>query len=115
MPINVGYIEGSCGEDIVVRIYYDATWLTVDPNRDPNLAPLINGPRGYCLDITNTSGRKSSLTASGVTGNPINMAIQQGNPVTTGPQSGRSRTAAQMSALGFTTRGSVGNVQISCN
>lgn len=115
MVLNIGYIEGSCGVDVVVRVYYDPAWLETDPTRDPTLAPLINGPRGYCLDITNTSGRKASLTISGVTDQPLSMAIQLGDPVTTGPQSGRSRTAAQMAALGLTTRGSVGDFQIACN
>ena len=110
MPLNLGYIEGTCQDrDIVVRIYYDAT-QTAGPNQ-----PLINGPRGYCLDVTNKSGRKASLTVEGVTAQPFTVAIAQGDPVTTGPAAGRSKTLAQVQALGFTTRGSVGNFAISCD
>ena len=110
MPINTGYIEGTCqGGDVVVRIYYDATQPAGASQ------PLINGPRGFCLDVTNTSGRKASLTVEGVTAAPFSVAIQQGNPVTTGPTAGRSKTAAQLAALGFTTRGSVGNFAVSCD
>lgn len=110
MVLNTGYIEGTCADgDIVIRIYYDAT-QPAGPNQ-----PLINGPRGWCLDIRNVSGRKSTLTVSGVTNQPLTLQVQQGDPVTTGPQSGRSRTAAQMAQLGFTTRGSVGNFVVSCD
>ena len=110
MVLNLGYIEGSCSNgDVVVRIYYDAT-QTAGPNQ-----PLINGPRGFCLDVTNKSGRKASLTVEGVAAQPFTVTIQQGDPVTTGPAAGRSRTLAQMQSLGFTTRGSVGNFAISCD
>lgn len=110
MALNLGYIEGTCEDgDVVVRIYYDAT-QPASPDQ-----PLINGPRGWCLDVTNITGRKATLTVDGVGGQPITMVIQKGNPVTTGPQSGRSRTAAQMASAGFTTRGSVGNFAISCD
>lgn len=113
MVLNLGYIEGTLeNNDVVVRIYYDTAWLTDAPTRDPVDAPLVNGPRGWCLDITNISGRHATFSVSGVSNTPLSMTVAQGDPVTTGPTSGRSRTAAQMTALGFTTRGSVGNFQL---
>ena len=52
MPLNLGYIEGACADgDVIVRVYYDST-QPASPDQ-----PLINGPRGWCLDVTNTSGR----------------------------------------------------------
>jgi hypothetical protein len=110
MPINNGRIEGTINGTFVVYIYYDPAWLAADSTRDPGGAPLVNGPRGFCLDVTNTSGRNMRVTVSGLTGNPLSVLVGQGNPVTTGQ--GASRTAAQMAALGFTTRGSVGNFQV---
>lgn len=116
MPLNVGYIEGTCDDrDVVVRIYYDPAWLAGDPTRDPGAAPLVDGPRGYCLDMTNVSGRMAHLTVSGVSDQPLTLRVQQGDPVTSGPPSGRSRTAAQMSQAGFTTRGSVGSFTLACD
>lgn len=107
MPINTGYIEGTANDgDLVVRVYYDAT-QPAGPDQ-----PLIDGPRGYCLDMTNLSGRRYQLTITPETGTPINLSVAQGDPVISGPASGRSRTAAQMAALGYTTRGSVGSFQI---
>lgn len=108
--LNTGYIEGTCQDrDVVVRIYYDAT-QPAGPDQT-----LIDGPRGYCLDVTNVSGRKATLTVAGVTAQPFTVTVQQGDPVTTGPAAGRSKTAAQLAALGFTTRGSVGNFAVSCD
>lgn len=106
MALNLGYIEATCADgDVTVRIYYDATFEPVGDGQ-----PLIDGPRGYCLDMTNRTGRLTTLTVQGLGA----IKIQQGDPVTSGPPQGRSRTAAQMAALGFTTRGSVGNLQIDC-
>jgi hypothetical protein len=104
MTLNAGYIEGTVNATLAVRIYYDATQPASDTQ------PLINGPRGWCLDVTNTSGSNKQVMISGLTGNPFTATIGQGNPVTSG--AGRSRTAVQVAALGFTTRGSVGNFQI---
>lgn len=105
MPLNTGYIEGTCQDgEVVVRIYYDATQPASETQ------PLINGPRGFCLDVTNLTGRRAAMTVTGVG----KVTIAQGDPVTTGPAAGRSRTAAQMAALGLTTRGSVGDFQIEC-
>lgn len=104
MPINSGYVEQVLRDgDVVVRVYYDATQPA-----GPDQA-LVDGPRGYCLDMTNVSGglyRADLVDAEGVT--VAQIRIQQGDPVTTGPPSGRSRTAAQLAqAVGWTTRGQV--------
>ena len=42
----------------------------------------------------------------------LNVGYVEGDPVTGGSLSGRSRTAAQLAALGFTARGSLGNFQV---
>lgn len=107
MPLNLGYIEATCADsDVRVRIYYDST-QPAGPDQ-----PLSNGPRGWCLDVTNTTGRRAVVTVAGVSGNPVTFTVAQGDPVTTGQS--RSRTAAQMASLGFTTRGQVGNIQLEC-
>lgn len=106
MPLNIGYIELG-GGDVIARIYYDAAFTPVGPDQ-----PLINGPRGFCLDLTNTTGKVAKVTVSGVVGNPVTVNVGTGDPVTTGPAGGRSRTAAQLAALGFTTRGNVGQISI---
>jgi hypothetical protein len=111
MVINIGYMEVYGGQ-VRARIYYDPAWLEADPGADPGLAPLIDGPRGYCLDMTNLTGRNAKLVVSGMGGAPQTIQVGQGDPVETGPVSGRSRTAAQMAALGFTTRGDVGQVTL---
>lgn len=109
--MNIGYIELG-GGGVIIRVYYDTAWLDNDPNADPDQAPLVNGPRGFCLDMTNTSGKSVKLTVSGITANPTVITVGQGDPVTTGPTAGRSRTAAQMASAGFTTRGNVGTVTL---
>ena len=107
MPLNLGYVEATCADsDVVIRIYYDSS-QPASPEQ-----PLINGPRGYCLDVTNVSGRRVQVTVSGVTNNPVTFTVAKGDPVTSGQS--RSRTAAQMAQLGFATRGDVGNLQIDC-
>lgn len=106
MPLNIGYIELG-GSGVVARIYYDETFTPVGEDQ-----PLIDGPRGYCLDLTNVSGANVKVTITGLTGNPQVVNIGQGDPVTTGPATGRSRTAAQLAAFGFTTRGNVGTISI---
>lgn len=103
--INVGYIEGTINGTFVVRIYYDATFTPVGDDQ-----PLINGPRGYCLDITNTSGATKRVVVSGLTNNAITATVAQGNPVTTGQ--GASRTAAQLAAAGYLTRGDVEGLEV---
>lgn len=117
MPINTGRIEAtqtdSAGREVVVYIYYDPAWLNDDPTRDPNRAPLINGPRGYCLDFTNVSGKVADFTIVNKQGVEQKIRIGQGDPVTSGPVNGRSRTAAQMAQLGYTTRGDIPATSIS--
>lgn len=117
MPLNVGYIELSCSDsDVVLRVYYDTAWLDANPDReDWASAPLVNGPRGWCLDITNHSGQLARMSVTNAsTGAVTNINIAQGNPVTGGPPSGRSRTAAQMAQLGYLTRGDVGYFELAC-
>jgi hypothetical protein len=103
VPINNGEIlrETTDAQDrmVTLRVYYD--------NSGPasRSQPLVNGPRGFCLDITNLSGRNCQVTVNGTTVN-----VGQGDPVTTGPAGGRSRTAAQLSALGITTRGQIDDI-----
>jgi hypothetical protein len=121
VAINNGVMEYTCDDgDLTIRIYYDANAPHSTPE-EMNLQPLVNGPRGFCLDVTNVSGRKRRITIredSDGDGQPdvvlLTAEVQQGNPVTSGPQEGRSKTAAQMAAAGFTTRGSVGNIQLDC-
>lgn len=106
MPINNGFIEGTGqGGDVVVRIYYDQTSLPAGDNQ-----PLVNGPRGFCLDVTNVSGGKASITVTPPSGVPQTFSVAKGDPVTTGQA--RSRTAVQVAAMGFTTRGDVSVFEI---
>jgi hypothetical protein len=113
VALNVGYKELNQGNDVIIRVYYDRSWLLNNPNADPDLAPLIDTadannpePRGFCADITNLSGRHAVLTLiRNSDGATTTITVQKGNPVTTGPS--KSQTAAQMAALGFHTRGDV--------
>jgi hypothetical protein len=98
--INVGYIEATL-EGVVARVYYNPA-EPVGPSQ-----PLVNGPRGFCLDLTNVSGRTTRVVATLPSGSSVEVMVGQGDPVTGGPPSGRSRTLAQMQALGFSTRGDV--------
>jgi hypothetical protein len=111
MPMNLGYIQLS-SRDVVMRVYYDTAWLEQDPTRDADLAPLVDGPRGFCLDLTNPTGKNRKITIFGLGDTPLEIQVGQGDPVVSGPVSGRSRTAAQMASLGLTTRGSVGTVTL---
>lgn len=95
--MNLGYIELAIEGGVVIRVYYDQAFEPVGPDQ-----PLIDGPRGWCLDITNPTGKVARLEIAGQT-----IQIGKGDPVTTGPSSGRSRTAAQMAELGYRTRGDV--------
>lgn len=117
MPINTGRIEAtqtdSQGREVIAYVYYDPAWLATDPARDPGLAPLVNGPRGYCLDFTNVSGKVADFGIVNKDGTTLTIRVGQGNPVTSGPASGRSRTAAQMAALGYLTRGDIPGTSIS--
>jgi hypothetical protein len=105
MPINIGFIELG-GGGVTARVYYDTTFTPAGPDQ-----PLVNGPRGFCLDLTNASGKPAKVVVDGLTGNPLTVNVGTGDPVTTGQ--GRSRTAAELAAFGFTTRGNVGTITIS--
>lgn len=99
--INNGQMQFTNNE-VGIFIYYDATSLPVGDTQ-----PLINGPEGYCMLVRNPLGRKINVTLTRPNGAQLTVAVDAGDPVTTGP--GRSRTAAEMAALGggFTTRGDV--------
>ena len=103
--LNVGYIEGT-RDGVVVRIYYDATAPIGDQ-------PLINGPRGYCLDLTNLTGANARLVVTRAdSGATLTVNVGQGDPVVSGPAQGRSRTVADLNSQGFRTRGDVGHFSI---
>ena len=104
--LNLGYVELHSGSGVDVRAYYDSTFTPVGPTQ-----PLIDGPRGYCLDLTNTSGKNATVTVTNPQGVVSTMTVAQGDPVTSGPT--KSQTAAQMAALGFHTRGDLSNFTIS--
>jgi hypothetical protein len=106
MPLNIGYIELQSGDGVDVHVYYDTTFTPVGDSQ-----PLINGPRGYCLDVTNTSGSNAKVDVTTPTGATQTFTVGQGNPVTSGQ--GRSRTANQMKQLGLTTRGDLTNFDLS--
>jgi hypothetical protein len=114
MPINNGRIEMTKTTDegeLLIFVYYDAT---VDPSLPQ---PLIDGPRGLCLDVTNTTGtqQRCSFTfrnPDGTVGNVLALAFGQGDPVLTGPSSGRSRTAVEMAAAGYRFRSDFGAVSM---
>lgn len=91
--LNVGYIQVT-SNGVTATIYYDSS-LPADPSQ-----PLINGPRGYCLDVANPTGASVKVTAGS-----ISATAGKGDPVTSGQA--RSRTAAQMATLGYTTRGQI--------
>jgi uncharacterized protein RhaS with RHS repeats len=78
---------------VVVRVYYDATISPTLPQ------PLINGPRGLCLDITNTSGKTRRVEYTPPGGTLQSVSVPQGDPVNS-----RSMTVAQMNNLGFFLR-----------
>lgn len=102
MAINNGLIEATV-DNVVLRCYYDHT-------APLGAQPLINGPRGFCLDLTNPTGRTTRVAVRLPGGTTTTIAIGSGDPVTGGPPSGRSRTAAQMASLGFLTRDDVSSV-----
>lgn len=106
--MNLGYmqVEATPANGVgVVRatIYYDST---VDPDVSPQ--PLINGPRGYALDVTNTTGVTCRVQVTAPVQGELVLSVGQGDPVVN-----RSRTAAQMKSLGYTNRDDCAGFQIS--
>lgn len=97
MQLEVAYPTGA----ITARIYYDSTVPETSPQ------PLINGPRGYCLDLTNTTGANRKVEVTAPNGTTQTITVGQGDPV-----KARSLTAAQMNAAGFTTRTDAGGFTI---
>lgn len=106
MPLNLGYIRmeavpaNGIGA-IVVMVYYDET--APFPGQ-----PLKNGPRGYCLDVSNTTGKRTRVDVDIPGGGSREFLIGQGDPVTN-----RSLTKAQVNALGYNTREDMAGLQIS--
>ena len=93
-----------------VRIYHvPADPVAFPGGVDPDSA-LRNGPRGFCLDLSNPSGAPVRLTIEGVPGmEPQDFIVGPGDPVTTaGAGQGRSLTANQLRSFGFRTRGDLG-------
>lgn len=104
MPLNIGYIENSFNDgDVTIRVYYDTSFTPVGDDQ-----PLINGPRGFCLDVWNISGAPARLKFTGRNGGSRNVTIPQGNPATS-----RCATAAQLATVGVLTRGDVQDFTIS--
>lgn len=102
MVINIGYLQGTKEDSALdIRIYYDNT---VSPDQPQ---ALIDGPRGWCLDVKNATGTNQRLDVTLPNGTTTTLTFGQGDPVTSGPASGRSRTAAQMASLGYTLRSDV--------
>ena len=98
MVLNTGYISVESSNDdgtITARIYYDST---VDPSQPQ---PLINGPKGYCLELINTGvTRKVKYTLPSGVVNSLN--VPTGNPVRN-----RSLTATQLASQGYQFRSDV--------
>lgn len=106
MPINTGYIEGTKLDGALrIRIYYDAT---ADPSGPQ---ALINGPRGFCLDVTNTTGKNQKVDVTLPGGTSQTFTFGQGDPVTTG--AAKSLTVKQVNALGFANRSDVAGFALS--
>lgn len=90
MGILQGYLEvTSDGGRVVFRVYGDASAY-------PAPMPLVNGPRGYCLDITNTSGRPRKVIYKAPGGTEQTLTVNQGDPV-----ANRSMTVTQLNNAGF--------------
>jgi hypothetical protein len=110
VPINLGYKENVCQDpgtpgEVRIRVYYDAEFTPVGPDQ-----PLINGPRGFCLDCTNTLGRQVTVQVSNQAGTRVrDVRVGQGDPV-----ANRCLTLDQMIQLGMATRGEVRDFTIIC-
>ncbi len=98
MPLNIGYIENSFANGAArIRVYYDTTFTPVG-----DAQPLVNGPRGFCLDVTNTTGHPIRIKFTGRNGGSRDVSVPQGDPVTN-----RCATAAELAAANVLTRGDV--------
>lgn len=109
MALDIGYIGAASSDGLDVKVYYQ-TGFAPEPGQDAYDAPLVNGPRGYCLDVTNTTGRPVRVTVSGVGDIIRNVNVASGDPVTSGP--GRSRTVSQVNSAGLLVRRDVQNLEI---
>lgn len=116
MPIDIGYIGNSCNNgEISAFIHYQTGFVPDEAAGQTYMdAPLVDGPRGYCFDMTNRTGARAEIVLTDAAGGVMTIVVAQGDPVISGPSSGRSRTAAQMAALGYTTRGSVAGFSLAC-
>lgn len=110
MSINTGVMESGIDESpdeaplsrlIWVKIYYD-----------PATQILRDGPRGYCLDVTNTTGKLQTVVTRLPDGTITTMKVGQGDPVSSGPPTARSRTASQMAQAGYVVREDVQEIAI---
>lgn len=114
MPLTIGYIHCG-GDDIYVRVFYDSNFVP-GAGQSYSDAPLVNnanpafGPLGFCLLVVNVTGQRGDATVYGADGTLLvdHVRVPTGNPVTSGQA--RSRTAAQVAALGWTKRGDVGTI-----
>lgn len=109
MPINIGYTEQRSGNGVIVRAFYD------DSVPASSSQPLVNAPngrdygngvigRGLCLDVT--SDQAAEVTIVDPTGTKQTFTVAAGDPAAV------SRTAQQMRALGFRTRGDLQNFNV---
>lgn len=98
MPLNLGYMAISGGDETgehTARVYYD-------PTQDPSgPQQLINGPRGWCLDVTNTIPDSEFRVWLGTPDGDVKYAavVPQGDPA-----EAQCLTAMQMASLGFLFR-----------
>ena len=104
--LNLGYIQveasDGVGGAVTCRIYYDTEAAAPQP--------LIDGPRGYCLDVVNTTGRTCDCSVTAPDGQTLTLVVGQGDPV-----NDQSRTANQMKALGFSSREDASGLTVSIN
>lgn len=102
--LNIGYIELQSSGGVSARIYYDSG-SPAGPSQS-----LIDGPRGYCLDLTNNNGGTVTVTLSAPDGTANIYHVGNGDPVIKGQA--KSLTAAQLSRLGLNMRGDVTGFQL---
>lgn len=123
MPLTVGYIhvggDLSDPQTVYVRIFYNSTFVPTGAQTYLD-APLIDnanaafGPTGFCLLVVNKTGAPQVATVFNSAGTVLidHVTVPRGDVVTGVVTTGqaRSRTAAQMAALGLSRRGDVGTV-----